>query len=92
MGFIVAKQTYAVVLHANVPSEFLALFIEGYLREDKELKYLLCNSIEFVSSFVLAGVLKDNFSWPVHIPVSYIVAIADNSAPQVAAGFLSGTQ
>jgi hypothetical protein len=88
-----AKQAYAVILHSGVPPEFLSLMDGGHLQEAKGLTYLLCNRIENIGNFVVADVLNDkNSSWMVHIPVGYIVAIADLSEPNSAPGFLSAAR
>lgn len=86
------SQAYAVILHSGVPQEFLALMDGGYLLEERGLKYLLCSSIELAGSFVVAGVLRDNTTWPVHIPVSFVLAIADMAQTRVPPGFLSDAQ
>lgn len=88
------KHNFAVILRKDIPQEFLAL-MDGYSHNEGGILYIHCTGIEFVGAFVLVSAVKadkDSLAWPVHMPLGYVIAIADMSVPHAGPGFLSAAQ
>ncbi len=82
---------YAVVIHSQAPSDFLAL-VRDYLRtHDPEMKFLLCSKVEEVGSFLACELIQNESHklWRIQIPIGLVVAIAELEKDQTPIGFLA---
>lgn len=81
---------HAVILHANTPPEFLALFGD-LLHQRREVNFFFAQECIPSAFFLECQVVKnktDTDPWKIQIPPGYVLAIADKREDKHPLGFL----